>query len=260
MSEADVAGVPGRAAGGRRRPPAAVGVLGRAGRGRGPRAAPLRRCGTGSCRPTRPGRSARRRRPGGCPRRSRVDEVERLLEAAGARRHPAGAARPGAAGGALRHRGPHLRGGRARPSTTSTWTAARCCCAARAARSASCPSGRTRCEAVEDYLVRARPRRWPPAGRGHARAVPQRPRRPAVPAERVDDPAGRGRAGRADRARSHRTRCGTRSRPTCSTAERTCASCRSCSATPRSRTTQVYTLVTVDRLREVYATAHPRAR
>jgi integrase/recombinase XerD len=25
-------------------------------------------------------------------------------------------------------------------------------------------------------------------------------------------------------------------------------------------TTQVYTLVTVDRLREVYATAHPRAR
>ena len=76
----------------------------------------------------------------------------------------------------------------------------------------------------------------PGAGRGragHAAAVPQRPRRPAVPAERVDDPAGRGRPGRAGGRRCRRTRCVTRSRPTCSTGERTSGWCRSCSGTRR---------------------------
>ena len=64
---------------------------------------------------------------------------------------------------------------------------------------------------------------------------------------------------RAGRARSPRTRCGTPSPRTCSTAAPTSAWCRSCSGHASVTTTQVYTLVTVDRLREVYATSHPRA-
>ena len=46
-----------------------------------------------------------------------------------------------------------------------------------------------------------------------------------------------------------RTRCATRSRPTCSTAAPTCARSRSCSGTHRSRTTQIYTRVESARLK-----------
>ena len=71
----------------------------------------------------------------------------------------------------------------------------------------------------------------------HPGGVPQRPRRRAVAAERLDDPAPRRRAGpgcrSTGRARCRRTRCATRSRPTCSTAAPTCGWCRSCSGTPR---------------------------
>ena len=99
------------------------------------------------------------------------------------------------------------------------------------------PVGSYALRAVEDYLVRARPALARPAGQGvrGGSAVPQRPRRPALAAERVVDPPVGGRAGRPHRRRSPRTRCGTPSRPTCSTAAPTSASSRSCSATPRSR-------------------------
>ena len=69
-------------------------------------------------------------------------------------------------------------------STTSTGprtTAARCCCAARAARSGSCRSAPTPRAAVDAYLVRGRPELVAATGQGHAGAVPQRPRRPALP-------------------------------------------------------------------------------
>ena len=58
----------------------------------------------------------------------------------------------------------------------------------------------------------------------------------------------------------HRTCCATRSPPTCSTVAPTCASCRSCSGHASVTTTQIYTMVTVNALREVWAGAHPRAR
>ena len=85
------------------------------------------------------------------------------------------------------------------------------------------------------YLVRGRPALGGRPGTRVAGAVPQRPRRPAVAAERLDGAAGGRRAGRAAHGRSRRTRCGTRSPPTCSTAAPTSGSCRSCSGTPRSR-------------------------
>ena len=106
------------------------------------------------------------------------------------------------------------------------------CCAARAARSGSSRSARTRGAAVDAYLVRARPGSRP-AGRG-------------TPALFLNARGGRlsrqsawtvlreaaERAG-LDGRTSRRTRCGTRSPPTCSTAARTSGSCRSCSGTPR---------------------------
>ena len=58
---------------------------------------------------------------------------------------------------------------------------------------------------------------------------------------------------------STRTRSGTRSRPTCWRAARTCARSRSCLATQRISTTQVYTRVESARLRAAYAKSHPRA-
>ena len=87
--------------------------------------------------------------------------------------------------------------------------------------------------------VRARPRGWSGGGRPSPAGGRARPRSSSTPGA-----AGcRGRApgrccgpapsGPTCRATCRRTRCATRSRPTCSRAAPTCASCRSCSATPR---------------------------
>ena len=68
----------------------------------------------GWSRTTRPPRSRRRRRPGGCRSRSRCGRCSMLLDAAGVGGRAAAAARPGAARGAVRHGRPDLRGGRPR--------------------------------------------------------------------------------------------------------------------------------------------------
>ena len=227
---------PRRAARGRRRAPAAVGGV-RGPRGqRGPRPAPVRRCAR-AWRPTTPAATcSRRRRPSGCPRRSTSTEVERLLAVAGGD-EPLGlrdralleflygtGARISEAVGARRRR--------PRPRRAGTVAAAR-----QGRRGpGSCRSG---------GYARGRARRLP--GAGPARAG----RRPGAGAPAVflnarGGPLSRqsawtilrraaGRAGcrSTARARCPRTRCGTRSRPTCSTAAPTCGWCRSCSGTPR---------------------------
>ena len=86
-------------------------------------------------------------RPAAPPRRLpkaiSVEDVERLLDAAGYARHDPRRPRPGAAGAALRHRGPDLRGRRARRRRPRPRTTTPCCSAARAASSAGCRSGPT---------------------------------------------------------------------------------------------------------------------
>ena len=95
------------------------------------------------------------------------------------------------------------------------------------------PVGSFAREAVDAYLVRGRPELVSTAARHPGRALPQRPRRSAVAPVRLGGAGRRPPTGPASPGTSRRTRCGTRSRPTCSTAAPTSASCRSCSATRR---------------------------
>ena len=151
-------------------------VVGGPGGGGRARAAPVRRCSRAWSPPTRPARS-----PAGAAQAAAQGAAGRGGRAAARGRRsgddPRRAARPGAAGGALRHRRPDLRGGRARRRRPRRATTARCGCAARAARSGSCRSGRT-----PRAARRGLPGAGPPGARraraaGTPGAVPQRPRR-----------------------------------------------------------------------------------
>ena len=81
----------------------------------------------------------------------------------------------------------------------------------------------------------------------------------ALAAERLGGAAEGGRRRAPGRRGLTRTPCGTPSPPTCSTAAPTSGWCRNCSGHASVTTTQIYTLVTVDHLREVFLSAHPRA-
>ena len=119
------------------------------------------------------------------------------------------------------------------------------------------PVGLLRPRRVSAYLVRGRPELGG-RGRGDARAVPQRSRRPAVPSERLD------------RARRAADGPGIAKEISPHTLRHSFAThlldggadvrvVQELLGHASVTTTQVYTLVTVDKLREVYATSHPRA-
>ena len=209
-----------------------------------------------------------------------IEQVEALLAAVdvergrrGGRHEPcaradrrARPARPGARRDRLRGGPPDQRARRGRRSARSTCGAARSASSARGARSGSgCSAGR-RARRSPTYLATAgRPPR-PRAGRTAGR----RRCRPRSSSTTAATPLGvRGlrfrldrlcRAGRPARSASRRTRCVTASRPTCSTAARTCGSSRSCSATRASRRPRSTPTSRRTRLRAAYHDAHPRAR
>ncbi len=118
-------------------------------------------------------------------------------------------------------------------TSTTSRTATSCVCGARDRKSGSCPSGRMPASRSTPISCACGPSSPAAAGRprGCSSARAARPCRGRA----------RGRSstprpsGQASRSTFRRTRCGTRSRPTCCRAEPTCASCRSCSDTPRSR-------------------------
>ena len=203
------------------------------------------------------------RQPRRLPQVLEVDEVEALLDAVEA--HELAAAPSGrgpaavlAAALALRDRAivetayaagpPDQRAGRRHPRLARPAVAARSGSSARAARSGSGCSGGRPARRSPSTSTDGRPvlaargvRARSPAESGRGRRVflnhlgrAARRARPALPARR---PASdRGPAARACR----RTPCATASRPTSSTAGRTCGSSRSCSATrawPRPRST-----------------------
>ena len=129
------------------------------------------------------------------PKALPLADVERILDAAGAPGTTAGAARPGAAGGALRHRRPHLRGGRPRrrrprAARPVRLRGLRCRPAARQGRQGAGGPGR------RSYAARGR--RGLPGARsaGAGRSPPAPPR--AGPGERCSStPAAAGCRGRA---------------------------------------------------------------
>ena len=219
------------------------------------RFAAARRAGAGRRRRTRCGR---RRPPRRLPKAVPVESVVALIEAAGVE----GAAR-GSRDRALLEL---LYGTGARISEAVGLAVddldrgrPRCGCAGKGGKERVVPVGRYALRAVEDYLVRARPA----LGRGRAGCAAAR-----CSSTRAADRC-RGRA----RGRS----CGRRPsgpgwRPTMSphTLRHSFAThlldggadvrvVQELLGHASVTTTQVYTLVTVDRLREVYATSHPRA-
>ena len=217
--------------------------------------------GLAGSRPGADGAAARRRRAG-CRGRSRCPTVERLLQIA--RRRAGSAPRPGAARAALRHRRADLRGRRPRRRRPGPDRAARSDgalatvrLAGKGGRQRIVPVGSYARAALEAYLVRARPALAASARSGQ--------RSPAV---FLNARGGRlTRQGAWGALRAAAARAGL--------AEISPHTLRHSFAThlldggadvrvvqellghASVSTTQVYTLVTVDKLREVYAASHP---
>ncbi len=186
---------------------------------------------------TRPARSRRRRRRGGCPRRSPS------TRSSGCSTRPGQPTIPirgccATARCSSSSTGPG-RGSPRRPALTSTtsitWPqdpAVRL--SGKGGKQRYVPVGSYAVRALDAYLVRGVRPRWPPRRRGKVvtRGVPQRPRRAAHPAGRVGDPA-RSSGPFGQNRTFHPTPCGTPSPPTSSTGGPISGSCRSCSDTPQ---------------------------
>ena len=191
------------------------------------------------------------------PRQSRllpetltVDETERLLEAAGgddpdepdARRPPA---RPGAARIALRGGSSDQRGASPRSRRTSRSTAGTCGSSARATRSGWSRSATWRSTGSGAGSTDRGRGSWRSGTSQPARGGPVflgTARRPPRAAAGMGHGQDGGAVGGPRRPGLARTRCATRSRPTCSRAAPTCASSRSCSdmrVSPRPSCTRI---------------------
>ena len=205
---------------------------------------PRRRCARRSCR----------RR---LPKAITIEQVERAPRrrpAAGERR--ASACATGAARAALRDRRTRLGGRRSSTSTTSSHDDV-----VRAVR-----QGRQAAHRAGRLLRAARDRRVPGARASRALAARAR-RRPRCSSARAGARLSRQsawlviqRCRRARRARRHpcrRTPCGTRSRPTCSQGGADVRVVQELLGHASVATTQIYTLVTVDTLREMYTCCAP---
>ena len=261
VTEATVAGVPGAAARGRRRPPAAELHLGGPHRGGGPRVPQVRgqrRAGRRSTRPAavKPPTPAKR-----LPKALPLADVEAILEAAGA----AGTTL------ALRDRAllEVLYGTGARISEAvgldvddlDLASTAPSCCAARAARSGWCRSGRTRRRPSTAYLVRGRPELATAAtgtGNGGALFLNARGGRLSRQSAWAVLVKAAERAGVTRDVSPHTLRHSFATHLLDGGADVRVV--QELLGHASVTTTQVYTLVTVDNLREVFAAAHPRAR
>ena len=241
---------------GRRRAPAAQLDLGRADGGRRariPQVRGQRRPGEASTRRPRSSRPAPAKR---LPKALPLADIEAILAAAGAPAPPCDA-RPGPARAALRHRRPDLRGRRARRRRPRR----------RRPHGAAARQGRQGADRA-DRLVRRhggvgvpgpRPSGAGGRGDGDTGAVPQRPRWPAVATERLDGAgAGRRASGVTKDVSPHTLRHSFATHLLDGGADVRVV--QELLGHASVTTTQVYTLVTVDNLREVFATAHPRAR